>query len=69
MKVVGGHVHSSRVKSPAARLLMTALQLVTHTVGQVIPGYPGGIFIAVYFMLEFAFLDTSQCTFFAREIS
>lgn len=48
---------------------MTALQLVTHTVGQVIAGYPGGIFIAVYFMLEFAFLDTSQCTFFAREIS
>ena len=48
---------------------MTALQLVTHTVGQVIPGYPGGIFIAVYFTLEFAVLDTSQCTFLAREIS
>ena len=48
---------------------MTALQLVTHTVGQVIAGYPGGIFIAVYFMLEFACLGTSQCTFFVREIS
>ena len=39
--------------------------LVTHTVGKVNAGYPGGISLVVYFTLDLAFLGTSQCTSFS----
>ena len=43
--------------------------MTVESMGKVNAGYPGGISLVVYFTLDLAFLGTSQCTFFAREIS